>query len=553
MLGDRIVDIKVRERGLYNDARIIEGQPITVEFDSSHRPDIDADGIVDFVEAQAFAHSTYSLSGFILDKNGTFKDPLGADRANNTDDDNRWFGLYAEEPAVYLIPELDPARDNFSDESETDFFRLQGLVDYDPSPGKGFFDLYITDDLPDDFYYGFSSKNLPAMGGKITVTDGLPGMNWGTESQVTVDSWLGEQTVSHTVIDRNTTAYTDQNGFYAISGLAPGLYNVAVFMEDKYGQEMTFRPDTNQSQVSRPLFLAGLPELVMQSDDVGIGVSKLIWSRSSRRLSVPESDLSATDEAEYELKTLEGIGYGFAFGTIPNLTILPDPSNTTSVKPNVQVEVLEDGSLKLHIVDDENSSQFNPGEKFTLTYSASYSGVDFRNDYLYAHIDDSSWSGIVDYPFYGSSRLVILPNDGNGSQTVEVPIYTELTRTSVDSNFTFRALAYDQNGNLQSTDDVNWKISLPFDDNRSQVASLSPQIGSSTDLNLISTLRRGSVQKIEIQNSGANYSNGSSVKLIGSGVDFNGSLQVDDDGGIYAVTIHHSGSGYDAAADFNFG
>ena len=51
-----------------------------MEFDSSHRPDIDADGIVDFVEAQAFAHSTYSLSGFILDKNGTLKDPLGADR-----------------------------------------------------------------------------------------------------------------------------------------------------------------------------------------------------------------------------------------------------------------------------------------------------------------------------------------------------------------------------------------------------------------------------------------------------------------------------------------
>ena len=118
------------------------------------------------------------------------------------------------------------------------------------------------------------------MGGKITVTDGLPGMNW-AKVKISVDYRRATPVIRLSTV---ITSYTDQNGFYAISGLASGLYNVAVFMEDKYGQEMTFRPDTNQSQVSRPLFLAGLPELVMQSDDFGIGVSRLIWSRSSRRL-----------------------------------------------------------------------------------------------------------------------------------------------------------------------------------------------------------------------------------------------------------------------------
>ena len=526
-LGDRIVDIKVRDRGLYAETRTVEGASITIDFNSSHRPDIDLNGSADFVPARAMAHSTYSLTGFILDENGTYIDANGADQDAGTEDDNRERSLYAEEPAVYLVPDLGAV--DLADLTLSDFFRLNGLVEYDPTPGKGYFDLYVTDDLPDDFYYGFNSSTLPAYGGKITITDGLPGMNWATIS------------TTETPV-RSITSYTDINGFYAISDLASGLYNVTVLMEDKFGQEMTFRPDTNDSQVSRPVFIAGLPELVMESDDFGIGVSRLIWSRASREQSFPSP--AVADEGQYELKTLEGIGYGFTVGSIPDLLITPDPSNTSSGQPNIQMEVLVDGSLKFEIIDDVNSSQFNPGDKFTITYSSNYAGVDFRNDYLYAEIEDSSWAGIVDFPQYGSSRLVILPNDGNGSQAVEVPVYTELSGAGVDSNFTFQALAYDQDGNPQPTDTVNWKITLPFDDNRSQVASLSNQTGSSTELNVISTLRRGNIQKVEIQNNGANYSNGSSVKLIGSGVDFNGSLQVDDDGGIYAVTIHHAGSGY---------
>ena len=106
-LGDRIVDIKVRDRGLYAESRMVEGASITIDFKiSSHRPDIDLNGSADFVPARAMAHSTYSLTGFILDENGTYIDANGADQDAGTEDDNRERSLYAEEPAVYLVPDL---------------------------------------------------------------------------------------------------------------------------------------------------------------------------------------------------------------------------------------------------------------------------------------------------------------------------------------------------------------------------------------------------------------------------------------------------------------
>ena len=41
-------------------------------------------------------------------------------------------------------------------------------------------------------------------------------------------------------LERNMSVYTDQNGYYAMPNLEPGLYNVAVFLEDKNFQESTF-------------------------------------------------------------------------------------------------------------------------------------------------------------------------------------------------------------------------------------------------------------------------------------------------------------------------
>ena len=68
------------------------------------------------------------------------------------------------------------------------------------------------------------------------MTEGLPGMNWAEDEPS---------------LKATRYAYTDQNGFYAITGLAPGMYNITVFMEDQKLQESTFRPDANMTRFPR--------------------------------------------------------------------------------------------------------------------------------------------------------------------------------------------------------------------------------------------------------------------------------------------------------------
>ena len=308
-LGDRVIGVTVRDGGKYKDEKVLDGVQLDIDFNGSHRPDLDKNGSVDFVSAKAILHSTYSLTGFVLDENATFNDSLGTDVIANTTDDDRLRSLYVEEPSVYLIPSLGSAP-LIDTETNGSFFRLNGLVEYDPSPGKGFFDLYVDHRFPANFYYGFSSNTLPSMGGSVTVTEGMPGMNWAVNGNAPAL--------------RKTYAYTDQNGFYAVGDLSPGLYNVAVFMEDKNFQEITFRPDSNLTQVSRTLYVPGFPDLVMQSDDFGFGVSRMIWNQDAREASNPVDD--EVDELEYEQKILEGIGYGFDTNYIPELTIVPDAS-----------------------------------------------------------------------------------------------------------------------------------------------------------------------------------------------------------------------------------
>ena len=531
-LGDRIQEIMVRSNGLYSTSRTVDLNrsylPVKIDFDGSHRPDLDQNGSPDFYSASALAQVTFSLSKFTLDENGTFLDVAGSDEDVGTSDDNRYRSLYVEEPSVFLLPALGAV--DFTDQNASSHFRLNGLVDYSPAPGKGHFDLYVDDRFPNSLYYGFSSNEVPAFGGKITVTDGLPGMNWAVSG--------------NDPVIRNTYAFTDQNGYYAVSDLDAGLYNVAVFMEDKNSQEITFRPDTNQSLVSRFLYLPGFPDLILQSDGFGAGASRLIWSRDARELSFPVGNLSASAEFTQEQKIIEGIGFGFSEDSIPELTILPASSNTSSATPNVSVEVLVDGSLRLSIIDDENSSKFNPGDSFTISYSSSIAGIDFREDYLYSEISDSSFAGIYDSSNEGSSRLVILPNDGNGSHYVEVPLKTSSASSNADANFIFTAMAYDANGSTVTTSATQWSIHLGYDDNLSEVASLSSNSGTFTNLSLFSSLRRGRVDSLDILSRGQNYTNGSPVKLIGEGAGFNGSLVVAGNGEIIDVNVSNAGSGY---------
>ena len=75
-----------------------------------------------------------------------------------------------------------------------------------------------------------------AMGGKILVHDGMPGMNWGEEN------------------DWDNFTFTDENGSYAIGNLEPGLYNIAVLMEDENLQDLALRPDSDPTLFSRTLY-----------------------------------------------------------------------------------------------------------------------------------------------------------------------------------------------------------------------------------------------------------------------------------------------------------
>ena len=115
------------------------------------------------------------------------------------------------------------------------------------------------------------------------------------------------------------------------------------------------------------------PDLFLETDSRGAGVSRLVWASESRKLS--RTNLSLASEINYELKVLEGIGKGFRQGEKPELIILPDPLNSNDILPNITTEVLIDGSLKLEIIDDENTTAYNPDDRFfTIRYSSSVQG-----------------------------------------------------------------------------------------------------------------------------------------------------------------------------------
>ena len=277
--------------------------------------------------------------------------------------------LFIEEPNVNLL--LQDNAVNVADENLAQSIRLNGIVDYDSAEERGYFDLYVDDRLPETFYYGYAGEGLsgnPALGGKITITEGLPGMNWAKD----ISSSLAQSTI------------TDQNGYYTFTGLEPGMYNVAVLMEDKNFQESTFRTESNATHVVEVLYVPGLPDLVMEADQRGQGVSRMIWSRKLRNLARPRD--TTINESNAELKRIEGVGVGFEPGTKPELTIIPHPENTSFLTPKFEVEVLIDGSLAIEIIDDVNSTKFNSSDRFTLQYASSISGVDFREDFVFLKV-----------------------------------------------------------------------------------------------------------------------------------------------------------------------
>ena len=170
------------------------------------------------------------------------------------------------------------------------------------------------------------------------------------------------------------------------------------------------------------------------------------------------------------------------------MIVIPDTTNSNSVYPKIEVTILSDGSLKLEIIDDVNTTAYNPSDRFTVSYSSSVQGIDFKEFFQFSESGSSDWGGYLDAESGVGARLEISPNDANGTSFVELPLTTSYTGPNP---FEFKARAYDQNGLELDTSGVEWNISLSFqppEGNQSLVADLGNSIGSSTNMVITSTL-----------------------------------------------------------------
>ena len=492
--GDRVLDIKVLDYGLYEDNAVLNveitnsGTP-AVEFNATHA------NYPKFLPASTKAFSTFRLTDFNLDKNGTFieKDIPKADNLKY----DIWRSTFTAQPNVEingafskmsLLDELtsgtvyDSSFEtvNFADENKSDeIFRLNGGVDYDFLSDQTYFDLVVDDRVPNKFYYGLSDSDSLSMGGEILVQDGMLGLTWG--------------------VDQNWThvAHTDANGNYVVTDIEPGVYNIAVIMEDEKFQDITFRPDSNPTAVSRSVYVSGFSPLTLQSDGAGNGMSALVWSEGSRTY---HSSLSQGISLD---KELHGIGAGFKASdeTMINQLIRIEPyaSNTGKGEPSLTATVSTvDGSLSIGINDTVKSSTFDINDKFTVSYASTISGIDFSQDFDYLDSNNSYWGGNRGVNTAETVYTLSLSPQANGfNNALEVPI---ATNSNPDQNMTFTVTVFDKTGSelnatsgLKYAESVRWEII--FDANTSDIidsnntARLSTLSGSESTLELFSNLR----------------------------------------------------------------
>ena len=205
-----VVDLEILDSGLFAQGTQATVQ-IDFDFNSTHHPD--------HVTATALARLRTVLRGWSL----IMTEPThGVTFPWRTAPNLRLrASTFLAEPKVSIFNEtLDATgvrtqHSFFTEENKTDQIRLNGLVGYDPHSERSYVDVVVDDRLPNKFYYGLSDSDRLSMGGEILVLDGMPYANWGETEE----------------FDR--IAFTDANGFYAVSELDPGLYNVAVLMEDE--------------------------------------------------------------------------------------------------------------------------------------------------------------------------------------------------------------------------------------------------------------------------------------------------------------------------------
>ncbi|MDA7790543.1 hypothetical protein N8988_00625 [Opitutales bacterium] len=601
-LGDRILSVDVLDHGIYRDSTDLT--QASIDYNTSVRiagfglidfnqSDFDGDGYSDFVDAQIRGIADFRLNRFFLDGNGTFEDWTEANKSLTPR------GLFIEQPSVSLldgrnakiaitityteetleggreVQSKEPSSSSpfeafpYMDENLSSFIRLNGQVGYDPEKDRSFIELYIDDRFPNQLYYGIgqafadgTGAVLPQMGGKILVSEGLPGKDW----------IFGEPA------QKKYYAYTDQNGYYAISGLEPGLYNVTTMMEDERYQDLSFRTDANSSRISHLLYIPGFPDLTLVSDNFGVGTSSLVWSQESQKLS-RVAGLSVEEEFDLEYlstKRLDGIGRGFdPNGLPPVLTFIPHPENFGKTVPHVDLNVSIDGSLSLRIIDDENTSTFFPNDRFTVRYDSSVSGVDFYQSYRYSDTNKTYGSGVKASWESGSAgaRLLIFPDDANGSNPIEAALSSVVTEWNPSSSsweevihqrpLVLRAEVYEANGSRVSFPQVDWKLSFDFnasEGNNTMLAQLvdgsnSPghgelnASGNLVALYLYSHLRKnkGIVKEFEIVDGGQDYQIGDAVILEGEGYGFVGlvsEVNASNNDSILDINITHGGYKY---------
>ena len=454
--GDRISNIRVLEGGLYESGDF----NVTLDFNGSIVPDLDKNGLPDFVPGLAGLITTNQLVSFELDSNGTyFEELLGAEGQKL----NLWRNTFLAEPDVKIFDELNGNKlSNYTAEINLAEIRLNGVAQYDPISSKSFLDIVVDNDLPSNFFYGLGNSDRSGMGGEILVYDGMPGYNWGQQN------------------DWDSYAFTDENGTYVIPNLEPGLYNIAVFIEDENFQDIALRPDSDPSLFSQVLYVPGFDSITLETDNRGNGRSRLVWGQEARNMS-----RFATSGVN-SLKVAEGIGGGFEMGKSYQFRITAASSNTSQGTPNISHQILSDGSLRFTINDDANSSVFDPDDRYTISFSSIVSGVDFTNTVNDGIMNNSFWGGdkaAINLMIENNQSLVLnlSPQSGNSLNSIEAPIRCE-SDPNASKIFTFSA--YDVNGSPVDCAGVIWSLSLDqnitngkhWDGNHSKVAKLeSPQ------------------------------------------------------------------------------
>ena len=492
--GDRVVDIEVLEPGIFP-----LGTQATVQVDF----DFNMTRFPDAVPVTSIARMTTRLTRLQLDHNGTsdwtnvpFNDGSSKSVERST---------FLAEPEVTIFNETFTANgvrtqhSFYENETMTSTIRLNGLVEYDPDSDRSYVDLVVDERLPNKFYYGLSGSDRISMGGEILVYEGMPYANWGnTKNHGRFAYTDGNETETSRVtltdlVEYDRIAYTDANGSYALPNLEAGLYNIAVVMEDEKYQEMTFRPESNASLVSRTIYVPGMPDLELETDRRGQGKSRPVWTSEAQRL----SKTSTPNAPPNPRVTLEGIGMGFKPGQAVHLTVHPHPSNMSRGVPELIHTVLVDGSLRLDIdYSNPASSKFDPNDRFTVKFASSInvSGIDFFEDFQFEDLENSFWGGTQ--AVSGNRQLIITPSAGGDHNRFEVPI-----SSSGDplSSTTFSLKAFDQLGNAVTplTPQAQWSLEFDFnatDGNHSKIASLDTSQTDQAILTLRSTLKGGTLR-----------------------------------------------------------